>query len=53
MLVSLRSPSCPLLIYGLEKQSIENPHGQRSLAGYSPLGHKELNTTERLSIQEQ
>ena len=23
-------------------------HGQRSLAGYSPLGHKESNTTERL-----
>ena len=21
-------------------------HGQRSLAGYSPQGHKELNTTE-------
>ena len=24
-------------------------HGQRSLAGYSPWGHKELDTTERLS----
>ena len=23
-------------------------HGQRSLAGYSPLGHKESDTTERL-----
>ena len=23
-------------------------HGQRSLAGYSPWGHKELNTTKRL-----
>jgi len=22
------------------------PHGQRSLAGYSPWGHKELETTE-------
>ena len=28
---------------------LENPHGQRSLAGYSPWGHKELDTTERLS----
>ena len=28
---------------------LENPHGQRSLAGYSPRGHKELDTTERLS----
>ena len=27
----------------------ENPHGQRSLAGYSPWGRKELDTTERLS----
>ena len=25
-------------------------HGQRSLAGYSPRGHKESDTTERLSI---
>ena len=24
---------------------LENPHGQRSLAGYSPWGHKELDTT--------
>ena len=28
---------------------LENPHGQRSLAGYSPQGHKELDTTEWLS----
>ena len=25
-------------------------HGQRSLAGYSPQGHRELDTTERLSL---
>ena len=25
-------------------------HGQRSLVGYSPWGHKELNMTERISI---
>ena len=25
---------------------LENPHGQRSLAGYSPQGHKESDTTE-------
>ena len=29
---------------------LENPHGQRSLVGYSPWGHKESDTTERLSI---
>ena len=27
---------------------LENPHGQRSLAGYSPWGHKESDTSERL-----
>ena len=27
----------------------ENPHGQRSLAGYSPWGRKELDSTERVS----
>ena len=26
-------------------------HGQRSLVGYSPWGHKELNMTEVISIQ--
>ena len=30
---------------------VENPHGQRSLAGYSPWGTKELDTTERLKEQ--
>ena len=30
---------------------LENPHGQRSLVGYSPWCHKELDTTERLSTQ--
>ena len=28
-------------------------HGQRSLAGYSLWGHKEFNTTERLSMHTQ
>ena len=28
-------------------------HGQRSLVGYSPWGHKESDTTERLSNQTQ
>ena len=27
-------------------------HGQRSLAGYSPWGHKELDTTEQLSLSQ-
>ena len=31
---------------------LENPYGQRSLAGYSPLGTKELDTAERLSTAE-
>jgi len=33
----------------LQYSCLENPHGQRSLAGYSPCGHKELDTTEQLS----
>ena len=33
----------------LQYSCLENPHGQRSLAGYSPWGGKELDTTERLS----
>ena len=33
----------------LQYSSLENPHGQRSLVGYSPWGLKESDTTERLS----
>ena len=33
----------------LQYFSLENPHGQKSLAGYSPWGHKESDTTERPS----
>ena len=33
----------------LQYSCLENPHGQRSLAGYSPCGHKELDMTEQLS----
>ena len=29
---------------------LENPHRKRSLVGYSPWGHKELDTTEQLSL---
>ena len=35
--------------YPLQYSGLENPHGQRSLAGYSPWGHKEWNMTEQLS----
>ena len=35
----------------LQYFSLENPHGQKSLAGYSPWGHKDSDTTERLSTQ--
>ena len=34
----------------LQYSLLENPHGQRSLAGYSPWGCKEFNMTKRLSI---
>ena len=33
----------------LQYSCLENPHGQRTLAGYSPRGHKELDTAERPS----
>ena len=33
----------------LQYSCLENPHGQRSLADYSPWGRKELDTTEGLS----
>ena len=32
--------------YPLQYSGLENPHGQRSLAGYSPWGHEESDTTE-------
>ena len=30
----------------LQYSCLEDPHGQKSLAGYSPQGHKESDTTE-------
>ena len=30
----------------LQYSCLENSHGQRSLVGYSPRGHKELDMTE-------
>ena len=30
----------------LQCSCLENPHGQRSLEGYSPQGHKKSDTTE-------
>ena len=32
----------------LQYSCLENPHGQRSTAGYSPWGHKESDTTEMI-----
>ena len=33
----------------LQYSCLENPHGQRSLVGYSPWSYKESDTTDRLS----
>ena len=33
----------------LQYSCLENPHEQRSLAGYHPQGHKESDITEQLS----
>ena len=35
----------------LQYSCLENPHGLRSLSGYSPRACKELDTTYRLSAQ--
>ena len=35
----------------LQYSWLENPHGQRSLVGYSPWGHKELDMSEQLSTK--
>ena len=37
----------------LQCSCLENPHGQRSLAGYSPQGYKESDTTEDSAQQAQ
>ena len=37
----------------LRYSCLENPHGQRSLVGYSPWGHKESGMTEQLSTAQQ
>ena len=35
--------------YPLQHSDLENLHGQKKLAGYSPWGHKESDMTERLN----
>ena len=37
----------------LQYSCLENPHGQRSLAGYSSRGHKESDMTEQLSAHKE
>jgi len=39
--------------YPLQYSCLEKPQGQRCLVGYSPWGHKELDTTEQQSIAQQ
>ena len=36
--------------YPLQYSCLENSHGQKSLAGYSPLRHKESDMTEQPSV---
>ena len=45
------SANCTVRDHGnpLQDACLENPHGQRSLAGYSPQGGKESDTTEETS----
>ena len=46
-----RSGRSPGVEHGnpLQYSCLENPHGQRSLAGYSSWGHKESDMTEQLN----
>ena len=37
--------------YSFQYSCLENPHGQRSLAGHSPWGHRESDMTERLTLR--
>ena len=37
----------------LQHSCLENHHGQRGLAGYSPWGHKESDTTQHSTAQQQ
>ena len=37
----------------LQYSCLENPHGQRSLVGYSPWGQKESDMTKQLSIAQE
>ena len=36
--------------YPLQYSCLENPHGQRSLVGYSPWGRKESDTAKQLTL---
>ena len=36
-------------VNSLQYSCLENPHGQRSLTGYSPWGHRESDMTEHVS----
>ena len=45
-----RSPEEGMGKHFSQYSCLENPHGQRTLAGYSPRGSKESDMTERLSI---
>ena len=44
--MSIWKVSGTLTVYPLAIFLPEESHGQRSLAGYGPQGHKELDTTE-------
>ena len=51
-LTYMQSPSGEGNGIPLQYSCLENPHGQRSLAAYSPWGCKELDMTKQLSTHE-
>ena len=46
--VQSRGPEDPL--FPLQDSCLENSHGQRSLVGYGPWGHRESDMTEQLTL---
>ena len=49
MVLCLGTSNMPKHANPLQYSNLENPHGQRSLAGCNPRGHKELDMTEQLN----
>ena len=50
--IQIEHKSLALRADSLLSEPLEKPHGQRSLVGYSPKGHKESDMAEQLSTHQ-